>query len=115
MDAKLRRAGIANCFISEVTVAELKFGIENADGHLLRQKNLRKVEDFLLYAQVLPIAPTFDIYAKEKSRLRKLDTPIDDFDLLIGATALANDLVMVTNNVKYLGRMNGITIEDWTT
>lgn len=40
---------------------------------------------------------------------------VDDFDLLIGATAIYNDLILVTKNRKHLERLNGITIEDWTT
>lgn len=39
---------------------------------------------------------------------------VDDFDILIGATAIANDMVMVTNNVAHLSRLTKIRIEDWT-
>ncbi len=39
---------------------------------------------------------------------------IDDFDILIGATAIVNDMVMVINNVEYLNRLTNINIEDWT-
>ena len=39
---------------------------------------------------------------------------IDDFDILIGATAVTNDIVMVTNNVAHLSRLENIIIEDWT-
>jgi tRNA(fMet)-specific endonuclease VapC len=39
---------------------------------------------------------------------------IDDFNILIGATAVADDMVMMTNNVAHLSRLNNIFIEDWT-
>lgn len=39
---------------------------------------------------------------------------VDDFDILIGATAIANNMVMVTNNVVHLKRLSKIRIEDWT-
>jgi tRNA(fMet)-specific endonuclease VapC len=39
---------------------------------------------------------------------------IDDFDILIGSTAVANDTVMVTKNVAHLSRLDHIIIEDWT-
>lgn len=42
------------------------------------------------------------------------DNRIEDFDLLIGATAVTNDLTLVTNNVKHMNRINGIRLEDWT-
>ena len=50
----------------------------------------------------------------EKARLSKMGIIIDDFDLLIGASALANELIMVTNNVGHLSRLKGIHLEDWT-
>ena len=34
-------------------------------------------------------------------------------DLLIGCTSVAEDLVMVTNNVKHFSRIEGIQIENW--
>jgi tRNA(fMet)-specific endonuclease VapC len=52
---------------------------------------------------------------KGKARLRKAGQPIDDFDLLIGATAIAYGLILVTNNVDHLQRIKAIIIEDWTT
>jgi tRNA(fMet)-specific endonuclease VapC len=54
------------------------------------------------------------LYAKEKARLRKAGTPIDDFDLLIGVTSVAHNMIMVTNNTKEFKRINGIDLEDWT-
>ena len=38
---------------------------------------------------------------------------IDDFDLLIGVTALQNNLTMVTANVKHLERIPDLIIENW--
>ncbi len=63
---------------------------------------------------ILPINSALDIYAKEKADLRNAGTIIDDFDLLIGSTAIKFDMIMVTNNTKHLGRIYGIQIQDWT-
>lgn len=38
---------------------------------------------------------------------------IDDFDILIGSTAVKNNLVMVTDNIKHLERIPNIKIENW--
>ena len=38
---------------------------------------------------------------------------IDDFDLLIGATAITYDLVLVTENIKHLARIPNIQIDCW--
>jgi tRNA(fMet)-specific endonuclease VapC len=63
---------------------------------------------------IVPIFHSLDLYAKEKTRLRKADTPIDDFDLLIGVTSLTHNLIMVTNNTNHFNRIKSITLEDWT-
>ena len=51
--------------------------------------------------------------ANEKARLRKAGTPVDDFDLLIGATAVANKMILVTNNFKHFDRIDGIDLINW--
>lgn len=95
-----------------MTVAELKYGVENSK----TAEAMRKiVEAFITKFFVIPIYNALDIYAKEKAKLRKQGLLIDDFDILIGATSVANNLIMVTNNVAHLGRLNNIIIEDWTT
>ena len=38
---------------------------------------------------------------------------ISDFDLLIGSTDIANELIMVTENVKEFERITNIEIENW--
>ena len=62
---------------------------------------------------MLPIAPIFDLYGIEKARLRMAGTPTSDYDLLIGCTAVAEDMVMVTQNVKDFKNIKGIKIENW--
>ncbi len=52
----------------------------------------------------------------ENSVKKKLETNgnrIEDFDILIGATAIVNNIVMVTYNVKHLERLSDIVIENW--
>lgn len=101
-----------NCFISEITLAELKFGVAKSQA---KKKNQQVLEGFLTGVQILPIFPALDIYASEKARLQQTGKLIDDFDLLIGATAVSFDLVMVTNNTNHFNRIKNIKLEDWTT
>ena len=111
IDVKLEAAGIENCFISEITLAELKYGAYFSQNP---QKHTNEVDTLLDYVAVLPITSAIDFYAQEKARLRKAGLLIDDFDLLIGCTAIANDLILVTNNTKHFSRLEGIKLEDWT-
>lgn len=110
LDKKIEKAGISNCFVSEITVAELKFGAENSEH---RERNRKTVDQFVNQFTVIPIFNSLDVYAREKSRLRKKGLSLDDFILLIGATAITNNLVLVTRNVSDFKRMRGIRIENW--
>lgn len=111
LDKKITDIGVENCFISEITVAELKYGIENS-----KTADIMRiiVEAFIPRFSIIPIYNSLDVYAKEKARLKKQGLLVDDFDILIGATAVSNDMVMVTNNVNHLNRLENIIIEDWT-
>lgn len=111
LKSKFEKADPNNCFISEITLAELKFGVQNSEQI---EKNQKALDKFLTGVNIVPIFHSLDLYAKEKTRLRKAGTPIDDFDLLIGVTSLAHNLTMVTNNTDHFKRITGIALEDWT-
>lgn len=108
---KFKEVDPDNCFISEITLAELKFGVENSEK---KEKNQTVLDNFLSGVKIVPIFHSLDLYAKEKSRLRKAGTVIDDFDLLIGVTAVTHSLILVTNNTNHFKGIKGISIENWT-
>ncbi len=37
----------------------------------------------------------------------------DEFDLLIGVTAIENKIILVTDNIKDFERLDGIKLENW--
>jgi tRNA(fMet)-specific endonuclease VapC len=111
LDKKFNSVKIENCFISVITLAELRFGVENSKAPA---KNQKALDNFLSGIQVLPIFEAINTYAKEKARLRKSGITVDDFDLLIGSTAVTYELIMVTNNTKHLENIKNIRLENWT-
>jgi len=111
LEAKFDKITSDNFFISEMTLAELKFGVEKSEKP---EKNKKTLDNFLTGVQILPIFHSLDLYAKEKARLQKAGTPVDDFDLLIGVTSVTHKLTMVTNNTNHFKRISGIKLEDWT-
>lgn len=74
---------------------------------------LKEVESFISQFTVLPIYGSLLMFAELQSTLRSQGLLIDDFDLLIGASAVANDLILVTENVKHLERIPHLKIENW--
>jgi len=111
LDEVIQDKGLENCYISEITLAELRFGAENSHDP---KKSHKSVDAFLSGISVIPIYSSIKLYAKEKVRLRKIGRPMnDEFDLLIGVTAIENKLILVTDNTKDFINLNGIQMENW--
>ena len=90
LDEIIKEKGRENCFISEITVAELRFGAENSANP---SKSHKSVDTFISGLSVIPIYGCIRQYAKEKVRLRKSGKLIhDEFDLFIGVTSVVNKL-----------------------
>ena len=111
---KLLKAGFHNCYISEITIAELLYGVENS-APAKYQQNLKMVRDFELAFsdQTLPTVTGFSIYAKQKARLKRNGRIVGEFDLLIGSTTLRYDLILVTRNTKDFANLADIQLENW--
>ena len=97
--------------ISCFNLAELLFGAYNSD---YVDKNLKRVRYIENTIEVVAFdKKAIDNFALIKTELKKQNNLIDDFDILIAAVALSNDMILVTNNVKHFERIPGLTIENW--
>jgi tRNA(fMet)-specific endonuclease VapC len=76
---------------------------------------MKMIDAFAQELTIVPIFNALNVYAREKAKLRKSGKLIDDFDILIGATAVANNLILVTENEKHLVRISKVKIENWIT
>ena len=111
LEELIKQKGKENCFISEITVFELRYGAENSRDI---EKSHKAVDQFVNGISIIPISSCIKTYAKEKVRLRKIGKPINDtFDLLIGATAVENELILVTENLKDFVHIEGLKCENW--
>jgi tRNA(fMet)-specific endonuclease VapC len=111
LDEIIKEKGRENCFISEITVVELVYGAENSKNP---SKSHKAVDLFVSGISIIPIFGSIKRYAKEKVRLRSLGLPMhDEFDLLIGVTAVENKLTLVTDNIKDFQRIDEIKLENW--
>jgi len=111
---KIAQVGTKSCYLSEVTVAELLFGIENSAPDR-RRLNQERFHDFqiLFSDRILPISEVLAEYARQKAALRRMGRPVGEFDLLIGATAIVRNLTLATRNTKYFANLGGIQLENW--
>ena len=111
LDKIIKEKGYENCFISELTAFELKYGDENS---LNPEKSHKAVNNFLNGIKIISISEIGDEYAKIKVKLRKQGTPMhDEFDLMIGVTALFYNLTLVTDNIKDFRFIENLEVENW--
>lgn len=97
--------------ISIITYYEILSGLKHRDA----QKQLTSFSEFISYHRILPLTTNSttiaaDIYANLLSK----GTPVDDIDILIAGIAIANNLVIVTNNLKHFEKIEGLEIQDWS-
>ena len=100
-----------NCYVSEITLGELYFGASFSNNKEERLKDVAFVVD---HFKVIPVSETLPLFGDIKADLRREGKLIDDFDILIGCAAILNHLTIVTDNIKPLGRLPGIIVENWT-
>ncbi len=101
-----------NAFLSEITIAELRFGAERGK----RKEEQHCLVDLMCEQfTVLPITESIRLFAEEKAKLWSAGTKIEDFDLLIGSTAIYHDLTLITNNTRHFSRLRGLKMENWIT
>ncbi|MBS1537297.1 MAG: PIN domain-containing protein [Bacteroidetes bacterium] len=114
LNQKIAEVGFKNCFISEITILELYYGIANSASDK-REHNLKRLLQFeaTFQERISIIRPVFEQFAEQKVRLRKVGTPISDFDVLIASTTLTNNFILVTRNVKEMKRIENLQIENW--
>ena len=110
MDEKITRVGISRCSISEITVAELKYGVMKSEHP---KRNGALLSELIPKFGLVSIYPALDVYAREKARLSKQGQIIDEFDLLIASCAVADGMVLVTNNTRHMERVHGVVLENW--
>ena len=70
--------------------------------------------EFLVPFHILPFEQNDAIeYGNIRNELQARGKIIGNMDMLIGAQAVSNNLILVTNNVKEFERIDGIKIANW--
>ena len=109
---RLKQTLPADMAVSVITVMELRYGLR------INPQRAQKVEpaiaSLLASVTILP----FNIAEAEQSAqvralLKTQGQPIGAYDVLIAATALQYDLLMVTANQREFDRVPGLQTESW--
>ena len=76
LDKKINKIGSKNCYISEITLAELKFGVENSEQ---KNKNKEALDIFLNGITIIPIYNSLDFYASAKPKVWSVEMPNEPY------------------------------------
>lgn len=102
--------------ISAICEAETLFGIRNEKREHPESKIIETYETVLKGRyDILPVdANVASTYADLRTDCKKRGKPVADMDLLIAATAKANNLILATLNTKDFEVIQGVIVEDWS-
>jgi tRNA(fMet)-specific endonuclease VapC len=97
--------------LSAITLAELKFGIENGE---FRAENRRALTDVLQLFQTddLPSGAAQD-FGEIKTALVRKGKAIGPYDMLIAAHARHIGATVVTNNEREFRRVPELSVQNW--
>lgn len=97
--------------VSVITVAELRYGAQCSSRP---EANHQAIDDFLSGVTVVGVdSDIARAFGKIKAQLRSQGNLIEDFDLLLAATALVYGFTLVTNNVAHFERIEGLILDNW--
>jgi tRNA(fMet)-specific endonuclease VapC len=98
--------------VSAITLMEVEYGLLLNPG---KAKKLRPIPDeFFASISIIAFGNQEAVCASQiRADLKQFGTPIGAYDILIGATALAHNLKLITANPKEFERIQGLSWENW--
>ena len=97
--------------ISTITLGELLYGAEKSQRV---SENRRVAQRFAAQLDVLPFsAEAAQHYGEIRAELVRTGRACDIHDMLIGAHARSEGLIVVTNSTREFERMPGLRVENW--
>ncbi len=109
--ANFRANAASSKAISVISLAELSYGARKSARPAVHLAAVQRIRELFPVHDVTP--GVADVFSALKADLEQGGNRLDDFDLLIGATALFHHLTLVTHNTTHFSRIDGLRLEDW--
>ncbi len=78
------------------------------------EEKLRKFDNFIQENELVFITKdSIEKAAEIYAYLKKKGNLIEDADILMASTAIVEDLVLITNNLKHFKRVKGLRLDNW--
>jgi len=108
---KLIKVPIGDICISSITLAELEYGVAKSR-HF--EQNKIALTQFVSPIVILPFTDDCaTTYGKLRASLERIGKTIGPMDLLIASHALAENLILVTNNMSEFQKIDHLKIVNW--
>ena len=98
--------------ISVISYGELLHGAAKSQRPEANSARVRRLAEALPVMDVTPAI--METFAAVKADLERRGRAIDDFDLIIAATAMSINYRLVTNNERHFQHIAGLRLENWT-
>lgn len=109
--ARFKRLRPGDTGMSVITLGELRYGAER---HEQREKIFGLLTELLEVVPCVPLpSEASTSYGRLRAHLAGHGQMIGGNDLWIAAHALADDLVVVTNNEREFKRVPGLRVQNW--
>ncbi|MFB2977775.1 type II toxin-antitoxin system VapC family toxin [Microseira sp. BLCC-F43] len=109
--AKFQTLNLSDIGVSSITVAELEYGAYKSQRS---EQNRAALSQFLIPLEVLPFDErATQTYGQIRAELEPRGIAIDSMDMLIASQAISLGLIIVTNNVRELSQIPGLSLENW--
>lgn len=97
--------------LSVISYGELLYGAHKSARPM---ENTAKVRRLSQLCPVIELSlPVIETFASLKASLETAGCRLDDFDLLIAATAMTLNYTLVSNNRKHFDRIAGLSVANW--
>lgn len=107
--ARLKQYSPRDFVVSSVVMFELYYGANKSQKVAENLARLNK----LTFEEVFFDRRSALIAGKIRAHLSKQGTPIGPYDVMIAAQAIANNLILITHNVREFERVPNLKFEDW--
>jgi tRNA(fMet)-specific endonuclease VapC len=110
--SRLSSFPVRNLYTSIICLMELRYGCALRDDFNSFWSKI--LEQIVSQVQVISLGTEEGLIAGDLlARLRKKGQIIGLEDILISATAIAHNLVLVSANLKHFSKIDGLTVENW--
>jgi tRNA(fMet)-specific endonuclease VapC len=108
---KIPKVEATSLYISVISAVEIDYGY--ATNQVAREAHQYRYTQLLSRVNLIEFSGADALYTA-KIRAELYPQKMGKYDALLAGTAIARDLILVTNNTKHFAGIYGLKLENWT-